>query len=189
MDKEKIKKAVRMLLEGIGENPDREGLIDTPKRVANMYEEIFAGMVNDPADQVSVFFTEEHDEMVLVKDIPIYSMCEHHLLPFFGNAHIAYIPKNGKITGLSKLARVVDMTAKKPQLQERLTSTVANILMDKLDAQGVMVVIEAEHMCMSMRGIKKSGSKTITSAIRGIFKTNLATREEAMTLIRSNKSY
>jgi len=184
MDKEKIEKAVRMILEAIGEDPDREGLIDTPKRVANMYEEIFEGIKKDPADEISVFFTEEHDEMVIVKDIPLYSMCEHHLVPFIGTAHIAYIPKDGKVTGLSKLARAVDIASKRPQLQERLTTTVANALMEKLDAQGVLVVIEAEHLCMSMRGVKKSGTKTMTSAVRGIFKKNLATREEAFSLIR-----
>lgn len=184
MDKEKIEKAVRMILEAIGEDPDREGLIDTPKRVANMYEEIFEGIKKDPAEEISVFFTEEHDEMVIVKDIPLYSMCEHHLVPFIGTAHIAYIPKDGKVTGLSKLARAVDIASKRPQLQERLTTTVANALMKKLDAQGVLVVIEAEHLCMSMRGVKKSGTKTMTSAVRGIFKKNLATREEAFSLIR-----
>ncbi len=186
MDKEKIETAVKMILEAIGEDIEREGLKGTPKRVADMYEEIFAGMKKDPADELSVFFSEEHDEMVLVKDIPIYSMCEHHLLPFIGKAHIAYIPGNGKVTGLSKLARVVDLASKKPQLQERLTSTVADILMEKLEAQGVLVVIEAEHLCMIMRGIKKSGSKTITSAVRGIFRKNIATREEAFSLIRQS---
>lgn len=187
MDKEKIKTAVRMILEAIGEDPEREGLIDTPRRVADMYEEIFAGLAKDPADEVSVFFTEEHDEMVLVKDITIASMCEHHLIPFLGKAHIAYIPNDsGVVTGLSKLARVVDIAAKRPQLQERLTSSVANILMEKLEAKGVLVVIEAEHLCMSMRGVKKPGSRTITSAVRGIFKSNLATREEAFALIRKS---
>ncbi|BDU49984.1 GTP cyclohydrolase I FolE [Haliovirga abyssi] len=183
-DKEKIEKAVRMILEAVGENPDREGLVDTPKRVARMYEEIFAGIHKDPADEVSVFFTEEHDEMVLVKDIDIYSMCEHHLIPFFGKAHIAYIPKNGKVTGLSKLARVVDVVSKRPQLQERLTTTIADVLMKKLDAEGVVVVIEAQHLCMVMRGIKKAGSKTITSAVRGIFKEDQGARAEAFALIR-----
>jgi GTP cyclohydrolase IA len=184
MDKEKIKTAVRMILEAIGEDPDREGLIDTPRRVADMYEEVFAGLINKPEDELSVFFTEEHDEMILVKDIAVYSMCEHHLLPFFGTAHIAYIPRNGKVTGLSKLARVIDMEARKPQLQERLTTNIAEILTEKLNAQGVLVVIEAEHMCMTMRGIKKPGAKTLTSAVRGIFKTNSSTRQEAFALIR-----
>ncbi|NLK63161.1 MAG: GTP cyclohydrolase I FolE [Fusobacteria bacterium] len=184
MDKDKIEKAVRMILEAIGEDPDREGLIDTPRRVANMYEEIFAGLQKDPKDEISVFFTEEHDEMIIVKDIPLYSMCEHHLVPFIGKAHIAYIPKDGKVTGLSKLARAVDVASKRPQLQERLTTTLANALMETLDAQGVLVVVEAEHLCMSMRGIKKSGTKTMTSAVRGIFKKNIATREEAFSLIK-----
>lgn len=184
MDKEKIKSAVRMILEAIGDDPDREGLIDTPKRVADMYEEIFAGLHKKPEDELSVFFTEEHDEMVIVKDIEIYSVCEHHLVPFFGKAHIAYIPRNGKVTGLSKLARVVDTAAKRPQLQERLTNSVADILMEKLDAMGVLVVIEAEHMCMTMRGIKKPGAKTITSAVRGVFKTSAVTRQEAFSHLR-----
>ncbi len=184
MDKNKIEQAVRMILEAIGENPDREGLVETPKRVANMYEEIFAGVNTDPADEISVFFTEEHDEMILVKDIPLYSMCEHHLVPFIGKVHIAYIPKDGKVTGLSKLARVVDLASKRPQLQERLTTTIAKTLMNKLSAQGVLVVVEAEHLCMSMRGVKKPGTRTLTSAVRGIFQKNLATREEAFSLIR-----
>lgn len=184
MDREKIEKAVRMIIEAIGENPDREGLKDTPKRVAKMYEEIFAGLKQDPEDELSVFFTEDHDEMILVKDIPFFSVCEHHLVPFMGKAHIAYIPQNGKVTGLSKLARVLDVASKRPQLQERLTSKVADILMKKLEAKGVIVVIEAEHLCISMRGIKKPGAKTITSAVRGIFRSNLATREEALSLIR-----
>lgn len=184
MDKEKIKKAVRMILEAIGEDPDREGLVDTPRRVANMYEEIFAGINSKPEDQLSVFFTEDYDEMILVKDIPFFSVCEHHLVPFMGKAHVAYIPQNGKVTGLSKLARVIDIASKRPQLQERLTSSVADILMEKLGAKGVMVVVEAEHLCISMRGIKKPGSKTITSAVRGIMRSNLATREEALSLIR-----
>lgn len=185
MDKEKIKKAVTMILEAIGENPEREGLKDTPKRVADMYEEIFAGLKKNPEDELSVFFSEEHNEMVLVKDITLHSMCEHHLLPFMGKAHVAYIPREGKVTGLSKLARVVDIASKRPQLQERLTTTIAEALMKKLDARGVLVVIEAEHMCMVMRGVKKPGSKTITSAVRGIFKENQATREEAFALINS----
>lgn len=189
MDKEKIKKAVEMILEAIGEDKNREGLIDTPKRVADMYEEIFAGMERKAEDEISVFFTEEHDEMVIVKDIPLYSMCEHHLLPFLGKAHVAYIPREGKVTGLSKLARVVDIASKRPQLQERLTTQIAEILMKKLDAKGVLVVIEAEHMCMVMRGVKKSGSKTITSAVRGIFRSSQATREEAFMLLKNSGNY
>lgn len=185
MDIEKLEKAGRMILEAIGEDPDREGLIDTPRRVARMYEEIFAGIKKDPRDEVSVFFTEEHNEMILVKDIPLYSMCEHHLIPFIGKAHVAYLPgESGKVTGLSKIARVVDVVSKRPQLQERLTTIVAETLMEKLAAKGVLVVVEAEHLCMAMRGVKKPGTKTITSAVRGIFKEDLATRQEAFTLIK-----
>ena len=150
-DREKIETAVRMLLEAIGEDPDREGLVNTPSRVARMYEEIFSGMVEDPRRHLQVMFTEDHEEMVLVKDIPFYSMCEHHLLPFFGKAHVAYIPRRGKITGLSKLARAVEGIAKRPQLQERLTCTVADLIMETLNPLGVIVVVEAEHMCMTMR--------------------------------------
>ncbi|MGE5590357.1 MAG: GTP cyclohydrolase I FolE [Bacillota bacterium] len=182
MDKDKIKHAVRLILEAVGEDPDREGLRETPRRVADMYDEIFAGLHKDPGEPLSVVFKEEHDEMIIVKDIPVYSMCEHHLLPFFGQAHVAYIPRNGKITGLSKLARLVDLAAKRPQVQERLTVQVAELLMERLDAQGVLVVVEAEHLCMSMRGIKKPGSRTVTSAVRGVFEEH-ATRMEAMHLI------
>lgn len=184
IDKAKIESAVRMILEAIGEDPDREGLLDTPVRVARMYDEIFCGLHQDPKEHLKVVFTEDHDEMVLVKDIPFYSMCEHHLLPFLGKAHVAYIPAQGKITGLSKLARVVETVAKRPQLQERLTSKVADLIMESLGARGVLVVVEAEHMCMTMRGVKKPGSYTTTSAVRGIFKTNQATRAEAFSLIR-----
>ncbi len=188
IDKEKIETAVKMILEGIGEDPDREGLIDTPKRVARMYEEIFSGLHRDPKEDLSIFFNEEHDEMVIVKDIPVYSMCEHHLLPFFGKAHVVYIPKDGRITGISKLARVVDSFAKRPQLQERLTSQVADTLMEALDPLGVLVVIEANHMCMTMRGVRKPGSATVTSAVRGIFRRNKATRAEALSLV-NGKSF
>lgn len=187
MDIEKIEQAVTMILEAIGEDPTREGLVDTPKRVARMYNEVFAGLHQDPSEHLKVLFTEEHDEMVLVKDIPIYSMCEHHLVPFYGKAHVAYIPKNGKVTGLSKLARVAEGFARRPQLQERLTSQIADAIMGELDPQGVIVVIEAEHMCMTMRGVKKAGSQTITSAVRGIFKTNQITRAEAFSHIQGNK--
>jgi len=186
-DKEKIENAVRLILEGIGEDPEREGLRDTPARVARMYEEVFCGMRENPKDNLQVLFTEDHEEMVLVKDIPFYSMCEHHLLPFFGKAHVAYIPKKGKITGLSKLARTVESIAKRPQLQERLTCTIADMIMESLNPLGVLVVVEAEHMCMTMRGIKKPGSMTLTSAVRGLFKTSQATRAEAFSLIRSNQ--
>ena len=185
-DKEKIEKAVRMILEGIGEDPEREGLIATPERVARMYQEIFCGMEEDPRKHLQILFTEDHEEMVLVKDIPFYSMCEHHLLPFFGKAHVAYIPRKGKITGLSKLARTVEVIAKRPQLQERLTCSIADMIMESLNALGVLVVVEAEHMCMTMRGVKKSGSMTLTSAVRGLFKNNQATRAEAFSLIRSH---
>jgi GTP cyclohydrolase I len=182
-DIEKIEKAVYMILEAIGEDPEREGLRDTPKRVARMYSEVFAGLHEDPSQHLKVQFSEDHEEMVLVKDIPVYSMCEHHLVPFYGKAHVAYIPRKGKVTGLSKLARVVEGFAKRPQLQERLTSQIADSVMDMLDARGVLVVIEAEHMCMTMRGVKKPGSRTITSAVRGIFKTSQVTRQEAFSLI------
>ena len=181
VDHEKIEAAVRMILEGVGEDPDREGLLKTPARVARMYEEIFAGLTQDPAEFFEVMFNENHQEMVLVKDIPLYSMCEHHLVPFFGKAFVAYIPgDDGKVCGLSKIARLVDCFAKRPQVQERLTSQIADTLMEKLDASGVMVIIECEHMCMSMRGVKKPGTTTTTSAVRGTFKSNATTRAEAM---------
>lgn len=184
-DQEKIATAVRMIIEAIGEDPEREGLKDTPARVARMYQEIFCGLTEDPKSHLQVLFTEDHEEMVLVKDIPFYSMCEHHLLPFFGKAHVAYIPKKGKITGLSKLARTIESIAKRPQLQERLTCSIADMIMQALSPMGVLVVVEAEHMCMTMRGVKKSGSMTVTSAVRGLFKTNEATRAEAFSLIRN----
>ncbi|HEY8364609.1 MAG TPA: GTP cyclohydrolase I FolE [Haloplasmataceae bacterium] len=184
MDKERIEKAVREILIAIGENPDREGLVDTPRRIANMYEEIFSGLNEDPGKHLKIFFQEEkHEELVLVKDIPFYSMCEHHFVPFFGKVHVGYLPKAGKLTGLSKLARVVETVAKRPQLQERLTSTVADTIMKELNPYGVIVVVEAEHMCMTMRGVKKPGSKTITSAVRGLFNTDAKARAEAMSLI------
>lgn len=184
-DTEKIEQAVLMILEAIGEDPEREGLRDTPKRVARMYQEIFAGLHEDPSRHLKVQFSEDHEEMIIVKDIPVYSMCEHHLIPFYGKAHVAYIPRTGKVTGLSKIARVVEGFAKRPQLQERLTSQIADSVMDVLEARGVLVVIEAEHMCMTMRGVKKAGSKTLTSAVRGVFKTNQVTRSEGFSLIVS----
>ncbi|MFZ5969373.1 MAG: GTP cyclohydrolase I FolE [Bacillota bacterium] len=188
MDKQRIERAVREILEAIGENPDREGLKDTPRRIANMYEEIFAGMTEDPKKHLEIFFQEEkHEELVLVKDIPFYSMCEHHLVPFFGHAHVGYLPKDGKLTGLSKLARVVETISKRPQLQERLTANVADTLVEMLDPYGVIVVVEAEHMCMTMRGVKKPGSKTITSAVRGLFNADAKARAEAMALISFRK--
>lgn len=185
MDQTKIQVAVRQILEAIGEDPEREGLQETPYRVARMCEEIFQGIAQNADKHLEVCFTEEHEEMVLVKDIPLYSFCEHHLLPFFGKAHVAYIPRKGKVTGLSKLARVVEVYARRPQLQERLTSQIADSIMRALKPLGVIVVIEAEHMCMTIRGVNKPGSKTITSAVRGIFRSNEATRAEALSLIRS----
>lgn len=185
VDHEKIEAAVRMMLEAIGEDPDREGLVDTPKRVARMYEELFVGLSIDPSEYFSVIFSEEHEELVLLKDIPFFSVCEHHLVPFFGKAHVAYIPRGGRVTGLSKLARAVEAVARRPQLQERITATVADTIMRKLDPHGVVVVLEAEHMCMTMRGVKKPGSKTITSAVRGSFREDAASRAEVFSLINS----
>ena len=184
MDHDKIKEGVRLLLEGIGEDPQREGLLDTPRRVAEMFEEIFAGLEQDPAEHFKVMFNEDHREMILVRDIPLYSMCEHHLVPFIGKAHIAYIPgKDGRICGLSKLARLVDVFARRPQVQERLTSQIAEEIVKHLDPAGVIVVVEAEHLCMSMRGVRKPGTTTTTSAVRGVFQTSAATRAEALALI------
>lgn len=173
-----------MILEAIGEDPNREGLRETPARVARMYQEIFCGLWDDPERHLETIFTEDHEEMILVKDIPFYSICEHHLLPFFGKAHVAYIPRRGRVTGLSKLARVVEGFAKRPQLQERLTTQIADCIMHRLNPQGVLVVIEAEHMCMTLRGVRKPGSKTVTSAVRGLFQKSEATRAEAMALIK-----
>lgn len=185
MDRDKIIEGVHLILEGIGEDPAREGLIDTPRRVADMYEEIFAGLTQDASEHFCVTFNEGHQEMVLVRDIPLYSVCEHHLVPFMGRAHVAYIPgESGRICGLSKLARVVDVFAKRPQVQERMTSQIADTIVGHLDPAGVLVVIEAEHLCMSMRGVKKPGAITTTSAVRGIFQRNAATRAEAMSLIK-----
>jgi GTP cyclohydrolase I len=186
VDLEKIEAGVKLILEGIGEDPARPGLQGTPRRVALMYEEICAGLHNDSRQFLHVIPAETHDEMVIVKDIPIYSICEHHLLPFVGIAHIAYIPKAGRIVGLSKLARVADLMAKKPQIQERLTTEIADLLYEELQATGVMVVIEAEHLCMEMRGVRKPGSKTVTSALRGGFLKDQRTRAEAMALIRDH---
>jgi len=184
VDKGRIEKAVREILEAIGEDPDRDGLQRTPLRIAEMYDEIFAGLHDDPSKHLTVTFEADHDEMVMVRDIAVTSLCEHHLVPFAGRAHVAYIPgEDGRITGLSKIARLVDGFAKRPQVQERLTTQIADALVDVLKPDGVFVVIEAEHMCMSMRGVKKPGSLTITSAVRGLFKTNAATRAEAMSLI------
>lgn len=184
MDKERIQNAVREILIAVGEDPDREGLIETPKRVANMYEEIFAGLTEDPKQHIKLFNEHSNDEMVIVKDIPFYSMCEHHLLPFFGKAHIGYIPSDNKIIGLSKLARIVDNFAKKPQVQERLTSDIADFLNDNLQPKGVTVIMEAEHMCMTMRGARAAGAKTQTSALRGIMRSDAKTRAEVLSLLK-----
>ena len=184
-DQERAEAAVRELLIAVGEDPDREGLQDTPARVARAYREVFAGLHTDPTDVLERTFAEDHQELVLVRDIPIYSTCEHHLVPFFGRAHIGYIPgRNGHVTGLSKLARLADMYAKRPQVQERLTSQIADALVDKLGAQAVIVVLECEHLCMAMRGIRKPGATTTTSAVRGGFKTSAASRAEVLSLIR-----
>lgn len=186
IDKPKVEQAVRMILEAIGEDPEREGLVDTPRRVANMYSEIFAGLDVEPRELLKVRFSEFHDELVLVKDIPLYSMCEHHLLPFYGRAHVAYIPRGGQVVGISKLARVVDAYAHRPQLQERLTSQIADCINDTLKPYGVGVVIQAEHMCMTMRGIRKPGSLTVTSAVRGIFESHSEARAELLSLIQND---
>lgn len=184
IDKSRVERAVRELLEAIGEDIDRDGLKRTPKRIAEMYEEIFGGLHTDPRRHLTTTFEAEHDEMVMIRDIPLYSVCEHHLIPFHGKAHVAYIPgADGRITGLSKVARMVDEFAKRPQVQERLTTQIADALMDALKPLGVFVVIEAEHLCMSMRGVRKPGSLTVTSAVRGEFKNNPATRAEAMSFI------
>ncbi|WP_010284225.1 GTP cyclohydrolase I FolE [Bacillus timonensis] len=185
VDYKKIEQAVTMILEAIGEDPKREGLVDTPKRVAKMYAEVFSGLQDDPKEYFRTIFGEEHEELVLVKDIPFFSMCEHHLVPFYGHAHVAYIPKGGKVTGLSKLARAVEAVAKRPQLQERITSTIADSIVETLQPHGVMVVIEAEHMCMTMRGVKKPGAKTVTSAVRGILQKDPAARSEVLSLIKN----
>ncbi len=182
-DKKRIVKAVQNILKAIGENPKRKGLVNTPKRVAELYSEIFSGIGKDPK-KVLTLAPIKHDELVLVKDIPLYSMCEHHLLPFYGRVHLAYIPGGGRVTGLSKLVRVVDILSKKPQMQERLTKEIADTIMDTLKPQGVLVIVEAEHLCMIIRGIKKLGSVTITSAVRGVFRKRTAARAEALALIR-----
>ena len=184
INQEKIATGVRMIIEAIGDDPDREGLKDTAKRVARMYGEFFQGLHEDPRTYLKVVFDEQHDEMVLVKDVPFYSMCEHHLLPFHGRVHAAYIPR-GRVVGLSKIARVIEVFARRPQVQERMTSQIADLLIDELDAHGVGVVVEASHTCMTMRGVKKPGSLMVTSAMRGSFKGDLATRNEFMSLVVS----
>lgn len=184
-DRDKIERAVRMLFEAIGDDPDRDGIKDTPKRVARSYEEIFAGLLVDPADVLSVTFSEAYDEIVMMRDIAFHSMCEHHLVPFYGRAHVAYLPNaNGQITGLSKLARLVDVCAKRPGLQERMTAMIADTMERALEPKGVMVVIEARHLCMEMRGIRKPGAETVTSTVRGKFRDDPKTRSEAMMLLR-----
>lgn len=182
VDQERIQKAVREILLAVGEDPDRNGLLETPARVGRMYAEMFAGLHNDPARHLERVFEEVYDELVLVRDISFNSMCEHHLLPFMGVAHVGYLPR-GKVVGLSKLARVVDEISRRPQVQERMTHQVANLISEELDAKGVVVVIEAEHTCMSIRGVKKPGSLTITSAVRGLCKSNESTRAEVLSLI------
>ena len=184
MDKKRIEKAVKEILLAVGEDVARPDIKDTPRRVAEMYEEILGGTRVNPEKELEVVFEKEHDEIVLLKGIPLYSICEHHLLPFIGRAHVAYIPSNNKVTGLSKLVRVVDTLSKRLQVQERLTTDIAEIIMRKLQPKGVLVIIEAEHLCMSMRGVKKPGVLTITSAVRGVFRQNEKTRAEAMALIR-----
>lgn len=186
VDEERIRAAVTEILLAVGEDPDRDGLRDTPERVARMYAEIFSGLREDPAHHLEVTFEAGHDEMVMVRDIPMYSCCEHHLLPWVGVAHVAYIPNDdGRVTGLSKLARLVDGFARRPQVQERLTTQIADTLDVTLQPKGVMVVIEAEHLCMSMRGVRKPGAMTVTSAVRGLFRTNESTRHEAMRFVHS----
>ncbi|HNQ50052.1 MAG: GTP cyclohydrolase I FolE [Candidatus Omnitrophica bacterium] len=184
MDVKRIEKAVGDILRAIGDDPGRKDLRETPRRVAQMYEEIFEGIGRDPARELEVVLDQKHEEIVLLKGIPLYSVCEHHLLPFIGRANIAYIPKNGRVTGLSKLARVVDILSRRPQVQERLTSQIADIIMSKLKPRGCMVVIEAEHLCMSMRGVKKPGTLTVTSAVRGVFQKNEKTRAETLSLMK-----
>jgi GTP cyclohydrolase I len=185
MNRKKIERSIKDILEAIGDDPKRKDLLGTPRRVAEMYEEIFSGMRQDPRKELEVVLDQKHDEIILLKSIPLYSICEHHLMPFMGHAHVAYIPKQGRVTGLSKLARVVDILSKRLQVQERLTTQIAEIIMSKLKPQGCMVVIEAEHFCMSMRGIKKPGTLTVTSAVRGVFKENEKTRAETLALIKS----
>jgi GTP cyclohydrolase I len=184
-DAQKVEEGVSLILEGIGEDPGRDGLKETPRRVAEMYREVFAGLHADPEAVVDAVFDVAHDEMIMVRDIEVAAFCEHHLIPFTGKAHVAYIPgDDGRITGLSKLARLVDVLARKPQVQERLTTEIADVLERVLKPRGVFVVVEAEHLCMSMRGVKKPGSETVTSAVRGVFRSDSRTRAEAMSLIR-----
>ncbi|MFH1791442.1 MAG: GTP cyclohydrolase I FolE [Candidatus Omnitrophota bacterium] len=185
MDKKRIEKAVREILMAVGEDIKRPGIKETPARVARMYEEILAGMSKDPEHELEVIFEKEHDEIILLKGIPLYSICEHHMVPFIGKAHVAYIPRGNKVTGLSKLARVVEIFSRRLQVQERLTTEIADCIMNKLKPKGVMVVVEAEHLCMSMRGVNKPGVLTVTSAVRGLFRKNQKTRSEALALMNS----
>jgi GTP cyclohydrolase I len=188
-DAQKVEQGVSLILEGIGEDPGRDGLKDTPRRVAEMYREVFAGLYEDPEAVVDAVFDVAHDEMIMVRDIEVSAFCEHHLIPFTGKAHVAYIPgEDGRITGLSKLARLVDVLAKKPQVQERLTTQIADVLETVLKPHGVFVVIEAEHLCMSLRGVKKPGAETVTSSVRGVFRSDPRTRAEAMSLIRDGRA-
>ena len=187
VDLPRIERAVREILAAVGEDPEREGLLETPARVARMYAEMFSGLHSDPRIHLQKFFTEKYDEMVLVRDIAFNSMCEHHMLPFIGKAHIGYVP-NGKVVGLSKLARVVEEVSRRPQVQERMTEQIADLLIEELQVKGVAVVIEASHSCMSIRGIRKPGSVCVTSAMKGLFRSNLSSRSEVMTLIYGNRS-
>lgn len=189
IDRAKIEQGIRLILEGIGDDPKRPGVQETPRRVASMYEEIFEGMGRDPGSVVTVIRGAGHDEMIMVRDIPLHSTCEHHLVPFIGKAHVAYVPnRDGRITGLSKIARLVDVLSKRPQVQERLTTEIADTLESALDPRGVFVLIEAEHLCMTMRGVKKPGSVTSTSAVRGVFRSDSRTRMEALELVRRGAS-
>jgi GTP cyclohydrolase I len=184
MDLKKIEKGVRMILEGIGEDPERSGLKETPERVARMYEEIFSGLETPTEELLKAIEGETHDEMVLLKDIPFYSVCEHHMIPFIGRVHVAYIPSGGKIVGLSEIVKAVDVLAKRLQVQERLTTQLADLIMNKLKPKGAMVIVDAEHLCISMRGVKKPGTRTVTSAVRGIFRSKQSTRDELLELIK-----
>jgi GTP cyclohydrolase IA len=185
IDSQELRDAIREIILAIGEDPDREGLRETPRRVAEMFKELFSGLAVDPAEMLAVSFDEGHEEMVILRDIPFYSMCEHHFLPFHGKAHVGYIPR-GCVVGISKIARVLEAFAKRPQLQERLTSQIADTLMEKLDPDGVAVVVEAEHLCMTMRGVRKPGSSVVTSAVRGTFENSSVTRSEFLTLVRGS---
>ncbi|MBI2826596.1 MAG: GTP cyclohydrolase I FolE [Planctomycetia bacterium] len=186
VDQERIRRAVREILAAVGEDPDREGLRETPARVARMYAELFSGLHDDPRKHLQKFFTEKYDEVVLVKDISFNSMCEHHMLPFMGKAHVGYLP-DGRVIGLSKIARVIEVVSRRPQVQERMTESIADLLVDELQAKGVAVVIEAEHSCMTIRGVRKPGSICVTSAMRGVFRNNLSSRSEIMNLIYGDR--